>query len=128
MKLPLADVVVFHDELDLAAGKVRVKLGGGVAGHNGLRSADACLGSREFKRVRIGIGHPGHKDRVTGHVLTDFHKADQAWLEPLLDAIAEAAFLLANGEDAPFMSRVALLTRPPKPEAAARPDTAREPD
>ena len=100
MKLPLADVVVFHDELDLAAGKVRVKLGGGVAGHNGLRSADACLGSREFKRVRIGIGHPGHKDRVTGHVLSDFHKAEQAWLEPLLDAIADAAPLLAKGEDA----------------------------
>ena len=69
---------MFHDELDLAAGKVRVKLGGGVAGHNGLRSADACLGSREFKRVRIGIGHPGHKDRVIGHVLSDFHKAEQA--------------------------------------------------
>ena len=100
MKLPLADVVVFHDELDLAAGKVRVKLGGGVAGHNGLRSADACLGSREFKRVRIGIGHPGHKDRVTGHVLADFHKAEQAWLEPLLDAIADAAPLLAKGDDA----------------------------
>ena len=118
MKLPLGDVVVFHDELDLAAGKVRVKEGGGVAGHNGLRSADACLGSREFRRVRIGIGHPGHKDRVTGHVLSDFHKAEQTWLEPLLDAIADAAPLLAKGEDNAFMSRVALLTQPPRPERA----------
>ena len=118
MKLPLGDVVVFHDELDLAAGKVRVKEGGGVAGHNGLRSADACLGSREFRRVRIGIGHPGHKDRVTGHVLSDFHKAEQTWLEPLLDAIADAAPLLAKGEDTAFMSRVALLTQPPRPERA----------
>ena len=92
--------MILHDELDLAAGKVRVKLGGGVAGHNGLRSADAWLGTREFKRVRIGIGHPGHKDRVIGHVLADFHKAEQVWLEPLLDAIADAAPLLAKGEDA----------------------------
>jgi PTH1 family peptidyl-tRNA hydrolase len=115
MKLPLADVVVFHDEIDLAAGKVRVKLGGGVAGHNGLRSADACLGSKEFKRIRIGVGHPGHKDRVIGHVLTDFHKAEQTWLEPLLDAVADAAPLLAVGDDAGFMNRVAVLTQPPKP-------------
>ncbi|HEX6010393.1 MAG TPA: aminoacyl-tRNA hydrolase [Geminicoccaceae bacterium] len=115
MKLPLADVVVFHDEIDLAAGKVRVKLGGGVAGHNGLRSADACLGSKEFKRIRIGVGHPGHKDRVIGHVLTDFHKAEQTWLEPLLDAVADAAPLLAVGDDAGFMNRVAVLTQPLKP-------------
>jgi PTH1 family peptidyl-tRNA hydrolase len=132
MKLPLGDVVVFHDELDLAPGKVRVKLGGGVAGHNGLRSADACLGSREFRRVRIGIGHPGHKDRVTGHVLSDFHKVEQTWLEPLLDAIADAAPHLAKGEDAAFMSRVALLTQPPKPPRSERPAPAptatREPE
>ena len=121
MKLPLADIVVLHDELDLAAGKVRVKLGGGVAGHNGLRSADACLGTREFKRVRIGIGHPGHKDRVTGHVLADFHKVEQVWLEPLLDAMADAAPLLAKGDDAAFMSRVAVLTQPPKPAREPRP-------
>ena len=129
MKLPLADVVVFHDELDLAAGKVRVKLGGGVAGHNGLRSADACLGSREFRRVRIGIGHPGHKDRVTGHVLCGLPQG-----RPGL-ARAAARRHRRRGTAArqrarmpPFMSRVALLTQPPKPEAAARPDTAREPD
>ena len=128
MKLPLADVVVFHDELDLAAGKVRVKLGGGVAGHNGLRSADACLGSRDFGRVRIGIGHPGHKDRVTGHVLSDFHNVEQAWLEPLLDALADAAPLLARGGDAAFMSRVALLTQPPKPPKPPRPEAVVPPD
>jgi PTH1 family peptidyl-tRNA hydrolase len=120
MKLPLEDVLVFHDELDLAAGKVRVKLGGGVAGHNGLRSLDACLGSREFRRVRLGIGHPGHKDRVVGHVLSDFHKAEQEWLQPLLDAVAEAAPILAAGDDAGFMNRVALLTQPPKPERPPR--------
>ena len=128
MKLPPGDVVVFHDELDLVAGKVRVKAGGGVAGHNGLRSADACLGSRDFRRVRIGIGHPGHKDRVTGHVLSDFHKAEQTWLEPLLDAMADAAPLLARGEDNAFMSRVALLTQPPKPERPkAAPADAKDP-
>jgi peptidyl-tRNA hydrolase, PTH1 family len=127
VKLPLADVAVFHDELDLVAGKVRVKLGGGVAGHNGLRSADACLGSRDFRRVRIGIGHPGHKDRVHGHVLSDFHKAEQVWLQPLLDAVAAEAPLLARGEDAAFMSRVALLTQPPKPPGAERPGSVPEP-
>jgi PTH1 family peptidyl-tRNA hydrolase len=119
-KLPLAEVVLFHDELDLAPGKVRVKLGGGTAGHNGLRSTDAWLGSKEFKRVRIGIGHPGHKERVVGHVLSDFHKVEQAWLEPLLDAIADAAPLLAKGNDTAFMNRVALLTQPPKPERPPR--------
>jgi len=118
-KLPLDRVVVFHDELDLAAGKLRLKLGGGVAGHNGLRSIDACLGSREFRRVRIGIGHPGHKDRVTGHVLGDFAKADQPWLDRLLDALAEAAPHLADGDDSGFMNRVALLTQPPKQKPAA---------
>jgi PTH1 family peptidyl-tRNA hydrolase len=115
-KLPLEDMIVFHDELDLAAGKVRVKLGGGVAGHNGLRSIDACLGSKEFRRVRIGIGHPGHKDLVLPHVLGDFAKADQAWLLPMLDAIADATPLLLRGDDAGFMNKVALLTRPPKAE------------
>ena len=119
-KLGVGDIVVFHDEIDLAPAKVRVKTGGGVAGHNGLRSADSCLGTREFKRVRIGVGHPGHKDRVIGHVLADFHKVEQVWLEPLLDALADAAPLLAKGEDAAFMSRVALLAQPPKPPRPER--------
>jgi len=117
LKLPYPDVVVFHDELDLAPGKVRVKLGGGVAGHNGLRSIAACLGTPDFRRVRIGIGHPGHRDKVTGHVLSDFAKAERPWLERLLDAIAEAAPLLARGDDSGFMNKVALLSRDPEEEA-----------
>ena len=116
-KLAIEDVVVLHDELDLAPGKIRVKTGGGVAGHNGLRSIAACLGTRDFKRVRIGIGHPGHKDRVTGHVLGDFAKSDREWLDTLLDAMVEAAPLLVEGEDGRFMNKVALITQPQKPEA-----------
>jgi peptidyl-tRNA hydrolase, PTH1 family len=113
-KLPPAQIVVCHDEVDLVAGKVRIKVGGGVAGHNGLRSIAEHLGSRDFRRVRFGIGHPGHKDRVSGHVLGDFGAADKAWVEPLLDAFAKAAPLLAAGDDAGCMNKIALLTRPPK--------------
>jgi peptidyl-tRNA hydrolase, PTH1 family len=109
-KLPPASVTVFHDELDLAAGKLRVKKGGGAAGHNGLRSIDSAVG-REYWRVRLGIGHPGDKTRVTGHVLGDFSTTDRPWLETLLDALGDAAPLLAKGETEPFMTRVALLTR-----------------
>jgi PTH1 family peptidyl-tRNA hydrolase len=105
-KLDLADVLVFHDELDLAPGKVRVKRGGGVAGHNGLRSLTAHIGN-DYWRVRIGIGHPGHRDLVTSHVLRNFAKADHAWLEPLLGAIAEAAPDLAGGANDKFQSFVA---------------------
>jgi PTH1 family peptidyl-tRNA hydrolase len=114
-KLPLHDVVVCHDELDLAPGKVRIKTGGGVAGHNGLRSVAEHFGSREFRRVRFGIGHPGHKELVTGHVLGDFAAADRDWVEPLLAAFAEAAPLLAAGDDAGCMNKIALLLQPPKP-------------
>ena len=113
-RLAPAEVIVFHDELDLAAGKVRVKRGGGHAGHNGLRSIAQHIGP-DFGRVRIGIGHPGDRDRVTGHVLRDFSKADRAWVDATLDAIADAAPLLAAGDDSGFMTRVALLTRPPRP-------------
>jgi peptidyl-tRNA hydrolase, PTH1 family len=105
-KLELGDVVVFHDELDLAPGKVRVKTGGGVAGHNGLKSLSTHIGN-DYVRVRIGIGHPGRKERVTGHVLHDFSKADHDWLEPLLGAIAEEAPYLAEGASDKFQSRVA---------------------
>src|ERR1700749_3441958 len=84
-KLPPEAITAFHDELDLAPGKVRVKRGGGAAGHNGLRSMDRMLGTPEYWRVRLGIGHPGHKDRVTGHVLGDFAQVDRDWLLPLLD-------------------------------------------
>ncbi len=114
-KIAPTDLLVFHDELDLAAGKLRVKRGGGHAGHNGLRSITAHLGP-DFRRVRLGIGHPGSKDRVVGHVLKDFAKADAAWLDPLLDAIAEHFPLLAAGDDAAFMSKVALTLNPPPPK------------
>jgi PTH1 family peptidyl-tRNA hydrolase len=115
LKVPVGDVVVLHDELDLPPGRIRVKTGGGAGGHNGLRSVDAHLGP-EYRRVRIGIGHPGDRDAVTNWVLRDFAKADQAWLEPLLDAIADAFPLLAAGDDAKFMNKVTTLTAPPKPK------------
>ncbi len=108
-KLSPEAITAFHDELDLVPGKVRVKRGGGAAGHNGLRSMDRQLGSPDYWRVRLGIGHPGHKDRVTGHVLGDFAKVDQAWLSSLLDAVADAAPLLAAERAEEFMTRVALL-------------------
>ena len=106
-KLRPEDVVVFHDELDLAPGKVRVKKGGGTAGHNGLRSIDRHLGP-DFRRVRIGIGHPGHKDRVTGHVLGNYAKAELDPLADMLGGIAAEAEWLAKGDDARFMSDLAL--------------------
>ncbi len=109
-KLEPAAITAFHDELDLIPGKVRVKRGGGAAGHNGLRSMDRMLGSQDYWRVRLGIGHPGEKARVLGWVLGDFAKADAAWLDALLDAVAEAAPLLAAGGPQDFMTRVALLT------------------
>jgi PTH1 family peptidyl-tRNA hydrolase len=105
-KLELAEVIVFHDELDLAPGKVRVKTGGGTAGHNGLRSLTAHIGN-DYVRVRIGIGHPGAKELVTHHVLHDFAKTDQVWLEPLLGAIARNAPDLAAGFNDKFQSSVA---------------------
>ncbi|APT56319.1 aminoacyl-tRNA hydrolase [Roseomonas gilardii] len=109
-KIPPADVWAFHDELDLAPGKVRVKRGGGAAGHNGLRDMQRAFGSPDFWRVRLGIGHPGIKERVHGHVLGDFAKVD-TWVEPLLDAVADAAPLLAQGRPEEFMTKVALLTQ-----------------
>ena len=104
-------ITAFHDELDLVPGKVRVKRGGGAAGHNGLRSMDRQLGSQDYWRVRLGIGHPGDKDRVLGHVLGDFAKVDQPWLAALLDAVADAAPFLVSGPPEAFMTRVALLTQ-----------------
>ena len=115
LKVPVADIVVLHDELDLAPGRVKVKRGGGAGGHNGIKSIDSHLGA-DYRRVRLGIGHPGDRDRVTGWVLHDFAKADQAWLEPLLDAVADGFPLLAAGDDAGFMNKVATLTAPPKPK------------
>jgi PTH1 family peptidyl-tRNA hydrolase len=109
-KLPPEDITVFYDELDLPSGKVRVKRGGGAAGHNGLRSLDQHLASPEYWRVRIGIGHPGDKDRVLGHVLGNFAAAEEIWLQKLLDALSETAPLLIAGETAQFMGRVTYLT------------------
>tara|TARA_Y100000813_G_scaffold181990_1_gene151384 strand:+ start:574 stop:1200 length:627 start_codon:yes stop_codon:yes gene_type:complete len=122
-KLKPADLIVFHDELDLAAGKLRVKKGGGHAGHNGLRNIQAHIGP-EFRRVRIGVGHPGDKDRVVGHVLKDFSKEDRTWLEPLLDGIADGVDRLIAGDDAGFQNRVAIAVKPPRPNAKRPDETA----
>jgi PTH1 family peptidyl-tRNA hydrolase len=110
-KLETAALTVFHDELDLAPFKVRVKTGGGTAGHNGLKSIGQHLGP-DFRRVRIGIGHPGHKDRVTGYVLGNYAKAEQDRLVEMLAAISAEAEWLAKGENARFMSDVALRVQP----------------
>ena len=106
-KLDLSALTVFHDELDLAPFKVKVKQGGGTAGHNGLRSIDKHLGP-DFRRVRLGIGHPGHKDRVSGYVLGNYAKAEQDPLVDMLGAVGAEAHWLAEGNDARFMSDVAL--------------------
>src|SRR6201996_8469691 len=113
-KLPLEALVVIHDEIDLAAGKLKVKTGGGDAGQNGLRSITAALGA-DSRRVRLGIGHPGAKAKVSGHVLQNFSKDDIDWFKPMLDAMVEAAPLLAKDDDTGFMTKVALLTAPEKP-------------
>jgi len=120
-KLAGADVVVIHDEIDLAPGKVRVKTGGSSAGHNGLKSIDGHFG-KDYRRVRIGIGHPGDPRRVDSYVLQDFAKDDLAWLDPVLDAVVDSAPYLVRGDDAGFMNRVAMLTRPPARERPARGD------
>src|SRR5713101_7120471 len=106
-KLGLSDIVVFHDEIDLAPAKVRVKTGGGVAGHNGLRSISAHIGN-DYRRVRIGVGHPGEKDLVHGHVLDDFAKDERPWVEALCGIIAENAELLAKCQDSSFQNKVHL--------------------
>ncbi len=105
-KLDLSDIIVFHDELDLAPGKLRMKSGGGHAGHNGLRSIHAHLGEA-YRRARLGIGHPGDKSKVSGYVLHDFAKADADWLGPLLAAMAREATWLVKGEDQRFQTAVA---------------------
>jgi peptidyl-tRNA hydrolase, PTH1 family len=109
-KLEPSAVTVFYDEIDLASGKVRVKTGGGAGGHNGIRSLDQHIG-KDYRRVRIGVGHPGIKELVHGHVLGDFAKADKEWLEALLEAIAASAELLAKGDESSFMNRVTLTLR-----------------
>lgn len=111
LKIPEDDIVVLYDEIDLAPGKLKVKTGGGNAGHNGLRSISAHLGN-DYVRVRIGVGHPGRKDLVAHYVLHDFSSADREWLEPLLEAISKSAGRLASGDHARFLSEVARATAP----------------
>lgn len=120
-RLDAARVYVFHDEIDLVPGKCRVRNGGGSGGHNGIRSIDRHIGNG-FWRVRLGVGHPGHRDRVYGYVLHDFSAAERdSWLPVLLGAVARDAPLLARGEENAFMSRVAQTVFPPPQKPAPRP-------
>lgn len=118
-KIDPADVVVFHDEIDLAPGKLKCKTGGGHAGHNGLRSIHQHLGP-DYARVRMGVGHPGHKDRVPGYVLHDFAKADEDWLDDMLRGCSDGAPALAEGDQGRFMNAVALRLNPPRPSTGTQ--------
>jgi PTH1 family peptidyl-tRNA hydrolase len=120
-KLDPSRVVVFYDEIDLAPGRFRMKTGGGAAGNNGIRSITARIGP-DFRRARLGTGHPGHKDRVMGHVLSDFHKVEAPWVKSLIEACAEALPLLAAGEDERYQAEVMRLAPAEKldPRANAR--------
>lgn len=127
-KLDPTDVTVFHDEIDLAPAKLRVKQGGGHAGHNGLRSLHGHIGDT-YQRVRIGVGHPGHKDAVPTYVLKDFAKADQDWLADLLQGIADGAISLAEGDTGRFQNAVALRLNPPRPSTGTKsPKPSPEPE
>ncbi|MCW9045119.1 MAG: aminoacyl-tRNA hydrolase, partial [Alphaproteobacteria bacterium] len=114
-KIELENVIVLYDELDLPLGKLKVKTGGGAGGHNGIRSIDAHVG-KDYRRVRLGIGHPGHKDKVHGHVLSDFAKSERPAVEKLIDEVACQIGHLIKGNDANFMNKVALGLQPAKPE------------
>ncbi|MGI8839862.1 MAG: aminoacyl-tRNA hydrolase [Caulobacteraceae bacterium] len=120
-KLSLADLVVFYDEIDLAPGRFRMKAGGGAAGNNGIRSIAARVGP-DFRRARMGTGHPGHKDLVHGHVLSDFHKADHPWVRALVEACVEALPLLAAGEDERYQAEVLRLAPSAKLDPRAKAD------
>ncbi|MET0358743.1 MAG: aminoacyl-tRNA hydrolase [Pararhizobium sp.] len=113
-KVPVGGVVAIYDELDLVPGKARLKTGGGHGGHNGIKSMDAHCG-RDYRRLRLGIGHPGAKEQVERHVLGDFAKADRIWLDPLLEALADNADMLVKGEDSQLMNKLALATGSPPP-------------
>jgi peptidyl-tRNA hydrolase, PTH1 family len=122
-KLEATDVTVVYDEIDLVPGKSRIKRGGGNGGHNGLRSIDPRIGT-EYRRIRLGVGHPGHKDRVMPWVLGDFSKSDLAWLEPLLLTLAENADLIIKGDDNTLMNKLAVAVQGDGAERPARPETA----
>ncbi|EPX77122.1 aminoacyl-tRNA hydrolase [Litoreibacter arenae] len=131
-KLDSTDVTVFHDEIDLAPAKTRVKAGGGHAGHNGLRSIHQHIGPH-YDRVRLGVGHPGHKDKVPSYVLSDFAKADQDWLDDVLRGVSDGAPHLAEGDGAKFLNAVALRVAPArsstsKPKAASKAEPEPEPE
>jgi PTH1 family peptidyl-tRNA hydrolase len=126
LKIPVADLTVILDEIDLAPGRLRAKTGGGHAGHNGLRSIHAHVGDA-YHRIRIGVGHPGHKDAVPGYVLRDFPKADQGWLDDLLRGIEDGADALARQDFPGFQNRVALRLSPPRPSKPA-PEAVRAPE
>jgi peptidyl-tRNA hydrolase, PTH1 family len=113
-KVPPSRIIVLYDELDIAPGKMKAKLGGGAAGHNGIRSIDGAIGP-SFWRVRIGIGHPGHKDLVHGYVLHAFAKSDKDWLDPMLDAISDEIGLMVDGQGELFMTKVAAHLTPQRP-------------
>lgn len=123
-KLTAEDVTVFHDELDLAPGKLKCKTGGGHAGHNGLRSIHQHIGE-SYHRVRLGIGHPGHKDRVAGYVLSDFAKSEAGWLDDITRGCADGAPELAKGDAPRFMNAVALRTAPARSSKSAKPAAAK---
>lgn len=114
-KVDPGEIIVLYDEIELVAGKVKVKRGGGSAGHNGIKSLDAHLGP-DYWRLRLGVGRPATKEMVHGHVLSDFAKADQEWLEKLLAAVSDAIPFLIAGDESKFMTKVALLTKPPAPK------------
>jgi len=122
-KLAPEQVIVIYDEIDLPLGKVRVKRGGGTGGHNGIRSIDAHIGP-EFWRVRLGVGHPGHKDLVHRHVLNDFAKAEREDAAKMVDAVAEALPILLGGDENGFMNKVAVTLNPPRPKPPRRGDAA----
>ena len=122
-KLGPADITVIYDELDLAPGKSRIKVGGGNGGHNGLRSIDPQIGTA-YRRIRLGIGHPGHKDRVMPWVLGDFSKADAEWLNPLLDALADNAGMILSKDDNGLMNKLALAVQGDGAARPQRPPTA----
>jgi PTH1 family peptidyl-tRNA hydrolase len=112
-KIPSENIFVFYDELDVEPGKVKFKTGGGNAGHNGLRSLDQYI-NKNYHRIRIGIGHPGDKSLVHGHVLGDFSTNEEKWLEPLLDAIGRASVKLTSGDGIDFMNEIGLILKPNK--------------